>query len=440
MALVVKSVESGIEGASARSRQRSIRMKIAVRMMSVAAAGLFALVGGAAGAQGSAAEAAYPSRPIRIIVPFAAGGAADLMARTVGQKLSATLGQAVVVENRPGAGGNIGADAAAKSSPDGYTLFLVDAAHTSAAGLGRKLSYNLLRDFAPVTLVTVTPLIVVANPVLPVKTVTELQHLAKQRRVPFASGGPGSSTQLAGLLFNVLGHVELEEIPYASVPPAIPDLLQGRVPVMFLPAPVAAPHVASGKLRALAVTTATRSAAWPDLPTVAESGIAGYDASTWSGFMVPAGTPESIIAKLNAEIVKAVASPDVRATLTSQGSSVVGNTRAEFADFLKTAIDKTSQLASRPGSRSTERSTKWHGRHHSGHFNEACCICRSRGDGRADGGQSRAKGVRRRRRRPRAQGSARATIRARRHCRERAQRRRVGLRCCDSDASVIDRG
>lgn len=324
-------------------------MTITKRVVSLAATAVLALFIGSAAAQAPSDASTYPDKRIRVIVPFAPGGAADLMARTVGQKLSEAWGQPVVIENRAGAGGNIGADLAAKSPPDGYTLFLVDAGHTTAVSLYKKLTYDLVRDFVPVTLVTVTPLIVVTHPSLPVKTIGELLALARKQQLNFGSGGTGSATQLAGILFNSMGKVSMVDIPYKSVPPAIPDLLDGRLAVMFLPAPVAAPYITSGKLNALAVTTATRSTAWPDLPTVAEAGIPGYDSATWSGFMVPTGTPEPIVAKLNAEIVRILSLPDVRNTLTSQGSKLVGNTRAEFGEFIKQDIAKMSQVVKQLG-------------------------------------------------------------------------------------------
>jgi tripartite-type tricarboxylate transporter receptor subunit TctC len=288
----------------------------------------------------------YPVRPIHIIVPFAPGGASDVLARVVGGKLSEALAQPVVIDNRAGAGGNIGAEVAKAAAPDGYTLLLV-----ADAVRAPTLSYDIVRDFAPITLGTVTPLIVVTPPTLPVKTLQDLLGLARQRPMFFGSGGVGSSTEIAGLLFNSMGQLKLEEVTYKSIPPVIPDLLAGRLEVGFLPAQLAAPLVSGGQLKALAVTSATRSPAWPDLPTVAEAGIPGYEHNTWAGFMAPVGTPAPIIAKLNTEMTRIMALPDVRQKLTGEGSSLVGNTPEEFGRFLKEDVEKQHELVKKFGLR-----------------------------------------------------------------------------------------
>jgi tripartite-type tricarboxylate transporter receptor subunit TctC len=298
----------------------------------------------------SANSLRYPERPIRIIVPFAPGGASDLVARVVGDKLSEAWGKPVVIDNRPGAGGNIAAEAAAKATPDGYTVLVVaDAGRVK--GLYSTLSYNIVEDFSPVSLGTVTPLMVVTQPTLPVKTIHDLLVLAKEQRLLFGSGGIGSSTEIAGLLFNAMGHVHLEEVPYKSIPPAIPDLLAGRLAVAFLPVQLAAPLVSSGQLKALAVTSAARSSAWPDLPTVAEAGLPGYEHNTWAGFVVPAGTPKPIVAKLNAEIVRILGLPDVRKMLTSEGSRIAATTPEEFGRLIKEDIEKQHELVQKLGLR-----------------------------------------------------------------------------------------
>jgi tripartite-type tricarboxylate transporter receptor subunit TctC len=285
----------------------------------------------------------YPERSIRFIVPFAPGGATDIVARVVGAKLSEAWDRPVVIDNRPGAGGNIAAEAAAKASPDGYTVLVVaDAGRVK--GLYNTLNYNIVEDFSPITLGTVTPLIVVTHPTLPVRTIHDLLALAKERPLLFGSGGIGSSTEIAGLLFNAMGHVHLEEVTYKSIPPALPDLLAGRLAVAFLPVQLAAPLVASGELKALAVTSADRSSAWPDLPTVAEAGLPGYEHNTWAGFVVRAGTPPPIVAKLNTEMVRILGLPDVRERLASQGSSIGGTTPEEFGRLIKDDIEKQREL------------------------------------------------------------------------------------------------
>lgn len=286
----------------------------------------------------------YPERAIHIIVPFAPGGASDVLARVIGGKLAETFGQAVVIDNRPGAGGNIGAEAAKAAAPDGYTLLLV-----ADAVRAPSLNYNIVEDFSPITLGLVTPMIVVTPLSLPVKTLQDFMTMAKDKPMFFGSGGVGSSTEIAGLLFSSMGQLKLEEVSYKSIPPVVPDLVAGRLEVAFLPAQLAQPLVSGGQLRALAVTSAMRSAAWPDLPTVAEAGIPGFEHNTWGGFMVPVGTPAPIIAKLNAEIIRIMQLADVRQKLTSQGSTLVGNSPEEFGKFLKEDVKKQHELVKRFG-------------------------------------------------------------------------------------------
>jgi len=308
--------------------------------------GCSAYSGGPVAAQTSSSSDAvnYPDRPIHIIVPFAPGGASDVLARVVGEKLSEAWNQPVVIDNRPGAGGNLGAEVAAKATPDGYTLLLVaDAVRASG------LNYNIVDDFAPITLGTVTPLVVVVPPTLPVNTIGELLKLAKQQQLFWGSGGVGSSTEVAGLVFAAMAQVHLEEVTYKSIPPVVPDLLAGRLSLSFLPAQLAAPLVSSGKLKALALTSSTRSPAWPDVPTVAEAGVPGYEHVTWGGFLAPAGTPAPIVDKLNTEMVRVLNLPDVRAKLTGQGSSIVANSPDEFKKFLKDDVAKQHDLVAKFG-------------------------------------------------------------------------------------------
>jgi tripartite-type tricarboxylate transporter receptor subunit TctC len=299
-------------------------------------------------AQTNAEATTYPERAIRMIVPFAPGGASDIAARVVGEKLAQAVGQPVVIDNRPGAGGNIAAQVALQAKPDGYTILVVaDAGRVK--GLYEMLSYNLVEDFTPVALATVSPMMVVVHPDLPVKSVSELLAYAKRERVLFGSGGIGSSTQIAGLLFNALGHVQLEEVPYKSIPPAVPDLLAGRLGVAFLPVQLAAPLVSGGQLRALAVTSGSRLSTWPDLPTVAEAGLPSYEHYTWAGFVVRVATPEAVVNKLSAEIVRALNMPDVREKLTLQGAMVAAGPPDEFANVIDKDFKKQKMLVEQLG-------------------------------------------------------------------------------------------
>jgi tripartite-type tricarboxylate transporter receptor subunit TctC len=337
-----KSLQSAMPAVSASTRLRLVKRIVAVMLM----LGCLTRADYPAAAQTPSKDgsATYPDRPIHIIVPFAPGGASDVLARVVGDKLSEAWGQPVVIDNRPGAGGNLGAEMASKASPDGYTMLLV-----ADAVRAPTLNYNIVDDFAPITLGTVTPMIVVVPPTLPVNTIQELLTLAKQQQLFFGSGGVGSSTEVAGLVFAAMGQVHLEEVTYKSIPPVVPDLLAGRLSVAFLPVQLAGPLVSSGKLKGLAVTSAARSSAWPDLPTVAEAGIPGYEHVTWGGFLVPAGTPKSIVTKLNTEIVRALSLPDVNTKLTGGGSSVVANTPEEFDKFLKQDVEKQHELVKKYG-------------------------------------------------------------------------------------------
>lgn len=296
---------------------------------------------------------AYPAKPVRFIVPFAAGGAVDILTRAVAQKLTEAWGQQAVVDNRPGAGGNIGAELAARAAPDGYTVLLGDAAHAISVSLYQKLPYDFVKDFAPVTLAAVTPLIVVVHPSLPVRSVRELVQLARARKgeINFGSGGSGSSTHLAGELFKMLAKVDMVNVPYKSVPPAVPDLLSGQLSLMFLPSPVALPHIRSGRIRALAVTTAARSPALPELPTAAEEGLPGYDASTWYGMMVPAGTSRAIVERLHRDIVGALKLPELNERLSGQGSRIVASSPEQFSAHVRDEIAKWAKVVRATGAR-----------------------------------------------------------------------------------------
>jgi tripartite-type tricarboxylate transporter receptor subunit TctC len=296
----------------------------------------------------------YPNKPLKIIVPFAPGGATDLIARAVGQKLTESMGQPVVVENRTGASGMLGADLVAKSPPDGYTLLMASTAEIAInPSLYAKMAYDPAKDLAPVTLAGITPLILVVNPNTPARSVNDLVVQAKSTpgSVSFASAGNGSVQHLSGELLKTITRTEMTHVPYKGAAPALVDLLGGQVTMFFSGMPPAMPHVKSGKLRAIAVTTPKRSPAAPDVPTMAEAGIPGFDISNWFGVFAPAGTPNEILNKLNAEIVRALALPDVKERLASQGAEVVGNTRAEFAAFIAAEMAKYAKLIKESGAK-----------------------------------------------------------------------------------------
>ncbi len=306
--------------------------------------GLASLMAAAASAVAVQAQE-FPVKPVRFIVPFAAGGAVDILSRAVGQKLSDTWGQQVVIDNRPGAGGNIGAELAARAAPDGYSILLGDAAHANAVTLYRKLSYDFVRDFAPVTLAAITPLVIVTHPSLPVKSTRELIQLAKGSKEPLilGTGGNGSATHLgAELLMSVAG-IRFVKVPYKSVPPAMPDLISGQLALMFLPAPVALPHVREKKINAIAVTSGRRSAAYPGVPAVAET-VPGFEANTWYGMMVPAKTPQPVVDRLHRDITAALKAPAVSERLSSLGSHLVGGTPAEFGAHIRSEIAKWGKV------------------------------------------------------------------------------------------------
>ena len=297
----------------------------------------------------------YPSRPIRLVVPYPPGGPLDIMARAIGQKLTEAWNQAVVVDNRPGAGGNIGADLVAKSPADGYTLLMgAVATHAINPSLYGRLPYDPVKDFAPVALVAQVPNILVVNPSVPVRSVKELIDLARARPgyLNFGSGSTGSTGHLAGELFNTMAGVRMVHIPYKGGAPAMTDLLAGQVQLMFDNLANALPNVRAGRLRALAVTTLARSPAMPDLPTIAESGLPGFDLTTWFGLMVPAGTPTEIVSRLNAEIVRALNAKDMRERLEKMGAGPpADNTPAHFAAFIRAEAAKYAKVVRDSGAK-----------------------------------------------------------------------------------------
>jgi tripartite-type tricarboxylate transporter receptor subunit TctC len=294
-----------------------------------------------------AAAAQYPVKPVRLVVPFPAGGPTDIVGRTIGQKLSETLGQPVVIDNRAGAGGVIGTEQVAKSPPDGYSMLLGTISGLAVAmSLYPNRGYDVLRDFAPVTqAVTVTNILVV-HPSLPVRNVRELLALARAKpgMLNYASSGSGTVTHLAGELFKMLGRVNIVHIPFKGGAPALTALMSGEVQMSYENSLIVLPHIRAGKLRALAVTGAQRSKLMPELPTIAEAGLPGYAASGWYGFVVPAAVPKDIVGRLNADITRILHMPDVVERLSSQGAEPVGDTAEQFGAFIRTEIDKWSGL------------------------------------------------------------------------------------------------
>lgn len=323
-------------------------MRRALRVLSMLVAGLGVLATATSQAQ------TYPTRAITLIVPFPAGGTTDILGRFVGQALSAAWNQPVVVENRGGAGGNIGAAAVAKAAPDGYTLLVgTVGTHAINASLYAKMPYDTLKDFAPVTQIASVPNMLVVTPSLPVGSVTELIAYAKANpgKLNMASSGNGTSIHLSGELFKVMTGVDMVHVPYKGSAPALNDLMAGQVQLMFDNMPSALPQVKGGTLKALAVTTATRSPAMPDLPTVAEAGVPGFEASSWFGVFAPAGTPKEIVAKLQTEIARILKSPEMTERLAQQGAVAVGNTPDEFGAYVQSELVKWAGVVKASGAR-----------------------------------------------------------------------------------------
>ena len=290
------------------------------------------------------AYAEYPERPIRIIVPFTPGGSTDILARMMGQKLTEAWGQNVVVENRPGANGVVGAELTARANPDGHTLLMVAIGHAINPMLQKKLPYDTEKDFQPISLTAILPLMVTVHPSLKASTVQDLIALAKSRPVTYGSGGVGSSQHLASELINSMAKIKMTHVPYKGGNQALTDLIGGHLDVMPQTILSAAPHIKAGKIRALAVTTAKRNAAWPDVPTVSESGLKGYESLAWYGIVGPASLPPPVLAKLSGEAIKATRSSDMQAALIKQGAEPVGNTPREFAAFIRGEMTKYAKV------------------------------------------------------------------------------------------------
>src|SRR5258706_1063316 len=302
---------------------------------------------------GTASAQNYPTGPVRVVVPFPAGGGVDSAGRLLTTKLTESFGKSFVIENRGGANGNIGTEAVAKSAKDGYTLLFPGLVFVTSRSLYAKVPYDAVKDFEPISLMALGPNVLVVHPSLPVKSVKDLIALAKARpgAVGFAGSGSGSTPHLAGELFNTLAGVRMGHIPYRGSGPAMIGLQSGETPVMFLPAITAGPHVKSGRLRAIAVTSTTRLASMSDLPTVAESGLKSYESSQWYGVLAPAGTPDDVLNALSAQIVRIMQTADMKQRLHDDGIVPVGNTRQQFAAYIKTELVKWADVIKRSGAR-----------------------------------------------------------------------------------------
>jgi tripartite-type tricarboxylate transporter receptor subunit TctC len=299
------------------------------------------------------AQQPYPTKPIRMISPFAPGGGNDILCRTIAQKLTENVKQQIIVENRPGANGIIGTEAAARSAPDGYTIVLVPSGHAVNASLHRKLPYDSIKDFTPITLVGESPLILAVHPSVPARNVKGLVALARARpeQLTYGSAGIGSSGHLGGALFETLTGTKMVHVPYKGMAIAISDVMGGQVSMVFGTSLSVMPHARSGRLRALATTGAQRSPALPDLPTVAEAGVPGYEAGLWYGFLGPARLPPEIVRRLNAEIVAVLKLADIRDRLASQGVDAQPSTPEEFARLLAADFDRWAKVVQRAGIR-----------------------------------------------------------------------------------------
>jgi tripartite-type tricarboxylate transporter receptor subunit TctC len=296
----------------------------------------------------SIAQSAYPNKAVRILVPFPPGGPADALARIVGDKLAQGLGQPFVIENKPGAGGNIGMEQGAKASPDGYTLTLAPAGNlTIAPSLSTKLPYDPAKDYAPITVIAMVPNVLIVHPSVPARTLAELIALAKAKpgALNYASPGNGSGAHLAGELLKSMAGIDIVHIPFNGVGPAMAGVLGGEVQLFFAQSSAALPHIKSGKVIALGVASRRRIAAAPELPTIAEAGLPGFDVTSWYGLVAPAGTPSLIVERLHAEIAKALASSDVREKISTLGAEPVANTPAEFATMQRAETARWAKLA-----------------------------------------------------------------------------------------------
>ena len=313
---------------------------VALKTIAQASVLLIGILGGTAMAQ------AWPAKTISLVVPFPSGGTTDVLARAVGVELSKSLGQPVIVESKPGAGATLGADFVSKAKPDGYTLLMGAVHHTIATSVYKKLPYSFQKDFAPVTTVALVPNILVINPATPAKNVAELVSYAKANpgKLTFGSNGNGTAQHLIGAQFEVMGGVEILHVPYKGSGPLTTDLLGGQISMSFDTITPVLQHIKAGKLRPLAVTTAKRSSTLPDVPTLDESGMKGFNLGTWFGILAPAATPKDIVVRLNTEIVKIINSPDFKKKMAEIGAEPVGNTPEQMTAQIKEDTDRYAKL------------------------------------------------------------------------------------------------
>ena len=323
--------------------------RVGVALAAAVAGGLACTLAAAS----AAAQPAWPSKPIRMIVAFVPGGGTDIVARLLAPRFSDALGQTVVIDNRGGAGGNIGTEAAARAAPDGYTLLMGNVAPNAINASLAPVAFDPVKDFAPISQVAITPNVLVVHPALPVKSVKELLALARSKpgALAFPSAGNGTSSHLAGELLKSIAKVDMLHVPYKGGGAALADLLGGQVQLMFATTPAAMPQVKAGRLRAIAVTTKARSQALPDLPTMIESGVPNYEAATWYGLLAPAATPRAVVDRMHVETVKILATPDMREKLVAQGFEPVGSSPAEFAAYIQSQIETWAKVIRAAGLR-----------------------------------------------------------------------------------------
>ncbi len=321
-------------------------MEKVLRIPALTAAILF-MVGTLFGTALPASAADYPTKPIRLIVPFPPGGGNDILARAIGQRLAEVIGQQIIVDNRGGAGGMLGAELAAKAAPDGYTIFLGSVGNLAFnPALHAKLAYDPVRDFAPVTLLATSAFILIANPAVPAKSVKELIALAKAKpgQLNYGTAGPGSSLHMTGEIFKLATGTDIVPVAYKGTAPALIDLMAGQVQIMFSTMPSALPHVKTGKLRALGVSGPKRTAAAPDVPTIAEAGVPGFEVLNWQGMAAPSKTPQAIIQKLNRALQETLKTPKVIETLMAQGLEAAGSTPEQFGALVKSEVVKYTKV------------------------------------------------------------------------------------------------
>jgi tripartite-type tricarboxylate transporter receptor subunit TctC len=299
------------------------------------------------------AQQPWPTRPLRMVVPFAAGGGADIVGRTVAQKLTEAFGHQVIVDNRPGAAGNIGTEFVARAPADGYTMLIIGPNHATNPFLFRKIPFDPVKDFDPVSLLTSAPYVLLVHPSLPVKTVHDLANLARQRpgQINYGSAGNGTAGHLGMEIIKTTTKIDIQHVPYKGSPAFVADLIGGQVSAGYDNVLSSAPHIRSGRLRAIAVSGAKRSPSFPEVPTVAESGLPGYDVTVWQALLAPAGTPRDVVARLHAEVVAGMQKPDVRERMTALGVEIIAGTPAQLGTFIRSELDKFRKVVEASGAR-----------------------------------------------------------------------------------------